>query len=182
MGLRTLKSTIADFARIYRALHPTKILTKRELQMIFKNMTAITLAAVLSAGLVAPVLAQDMKMGLDAIAERQNLMKASGGLMKGAATANPVTTGEGLVANYTALKDLWGKDTMEGGETEALPAIWNADGSVSEGFQVAMNNAMTAAQGVLAAAQSGDGAAFGASLKAMGGTCGACHGTYRKKD
>jgi cytochrome c556 len=147
--------------------------------MKFKNVMAIVLSTVLSAGVVAPAFAG----GAEDIAQRKNMMKASGGIMKGAGKASgadAVAAGEGLVANFTAMKTLWGADTMTG-DTKALPAIWNADGTVSEGFETAMNNAINAAQGVLAAANTGDAAAYGASLKAMGGTCGACHMNYRAK-
>lgn len=147
--------------------------------MKFKNLMAIALSTALSAGMVAPVFAA----GAEDIAQRKNMMKASGGIMKAAGQASgadAVASGEGLVVNFTAMKTLWGQDTMSG-DTKALPAIWNADGSVSEGFETALNNAITAAEGVLTAAKSGDVAAYGASLKAMGGTCGACHMVYRGK-
>lgn len=147
--------------------------------MELKKFAALAIAGVLTIGSVAPIVAQDMLMGDDAIAERKMLMKSNGKNLKAAFSASgddAIAAAQTLVDNFTALAGLWPEDSMEG-DTKALPAIW----SDNENFLVAMNNATGAAEALLAAAQAGDAGAFGAAAKAMGGTCGACHGTYQAK-
>ena len=108
-----------------------------------KKITAVAVAGMLALGAAAPVIAEEMLMGLDAIAKRQELMKQNGGALKAAGTATgdaAVTGAQTLVDNFAALGKLWPNDSMEGGKTKALPAIWNEDGSLSEGFLVAYTN------------------------------------------
>lgn len=149
--------------------------------MALKKTTLLLLSGLLSLSIVAPVIAQsEMLSGTEAIAKRQELMMSSGRTMRGAGAATgeeAISVGETLVANYTQLMDLFPEDSQEGGETEALPIIWEQ----KEDFDMKMADALAAAEGVLAAAQAGDMAAYGQGLRAMGQTCGACHGTYREK-
>lgn len=147
--------------------------------MNLKTVLAVALVGAMSASITTRVLAE----GADSISQRQNLMKSGGGIMRTAGAlsgADAIAAGETLVSNFTALNDLWDKDSMTG-DTKALPEIWNANGAKSAGFQMGLDYALAAAQGVLAAAKTGDAEAYGASLKAMGGTCGACHANYRGK-
>lgn len=149
--------------------------------MNFKRVTAFAILGVVTAGLTAPVIAQDMLMGADAIERRQELMKSNGMTLRGAREAtgsDAVAAAETLVGNFAELADLWPADSMEG-DTKARPEIWNEDGSLSEGFLVAYTNAASAADALLAAAQSGDAEAYGAAFGAMGGSCGACHQSYQ---
>lgn len=142
-----------------------------------RSFAAVVFAGLLSVGGVGPIFAQDMLSGADAIAKRQELMKANGGILKalgGMSGEEAVTAGQTLVDNFAALADLWPEDSQTG-DTKVLPNIWTD----SEGFMTAFLNASTAAAGVLAAAQSGDAAALGSAAKTLGGTCGACHQTYR---
>lgn len=147
--------------------------------MELKKFAALAIAGVLTISSTAPIVAQDMLMGDDAIAERKMLMKSNGKNLKAAFSASgddAIAAAQTLVDNFTALADLWPEDSMDG-DTKALPAVW----SENENFLVAMNNATGAAEALLAAAQAGDAGAFGAAAKAMGGTCGACHGKYQAK-
>jgi len=149
--------------------------------MNLKRMTTFAVLGVVAAGLTAPVIAQDMLMGADAIERRQELMKSNGMTLRGARGASgdeAIAAAETLVSNFAELGDLWPADSMEG-DTKARPEIWNEDGSLSEGFLTAYNNASSAADALLAAAQSGDAEAFGAAFGAMGGSCGACHQSYQ---
>lgn len=147
--------------------------------MILKNLTAAAMAGLLCVSFAAPVVAQDMLMGADAIAKRQQLMKSNGGTLRGAGSATgdaAVVAAQTIFDNVAALGDLWPEDSMEG-DTKALPAVW----SDSEGFLVAYNESVAASVALLAAAKAGDAGAYGAALKVMGGTCGSCHGTYKAK-
>jgi cytochrome c556 len=63
------------------------------------------------------------------------------------------------------------------GDTKALPEVW----SDSAGFAKAAANLGTAADKLTAAAKADDKDAFAAALKDVGGSCGACHKTYRAK-
>lgn len=149
--------------------------------MNMKRMTAFAAIGVVATGLATPIIAQDMLMGADAIEKRQELMKSNGMTLRGAREAtgaDAIAAAETLVGNFAALADLWPADSMEG-DTKALPEVWNDDGSLSEGFLMAYTNAASAADALLAAAQSGDTAAYGAAFGALGGSCGACHQSYK---
>lgn len=152
--------------------------------MRLKNLTALACAGIFAATVATPVVAQSMmKMGDDAIAERQALMKSNGGTLKGAGSASgadAVAAGEKLVANFTALKDLWPDDSM-GGNSKTKPEAWNADGTLSDGFVTALNNSIAASEALIVAANSGDAEAYGAAVKGVGGTCFACHSAYQVK-
>ena len=147
--------------------------------MNFKIIGIAAIASLLSFSVAAPTIAQDAMMlhGDEAIAERKAVMRSNGGVLRGAGDLSgdeAIAAGQTLVDNFTKLADLFPEDSM-GGDTKALPAIWED----SEGFMVAFANAQAAAAGVLAAAESMDAAAYADALKAIGVTCGACHGTYR---
>jgi cytochrome c556 len=67
--------------------------------------------------------------------------------------------------------------TETGGETKALPAIWTN----RAGFDEANANNVAAIDKLLAAAKSGDTAAFTTQFGAVGATCGACHRNFRAR-
>ena len=151
--------------------------------MKISQITAVAFAGLLSVNMTLPLVAQEMLMGADAIAKRQELMKSNGATLKaaGAATGDAAIAGaQTLVNNFVMLGTLWPADSKEG-DTDALPSIWNANGTHSDGFLVAFSSASDAANALLAAAQSGDAGAYGAAVKAMGGTCGSCHGGFKEK-
>lgn len=149
--------------------------------MSLKQLTALSTAGLLAVALAAPVYAEgDMLSGTDAIAKRQELMKSNGATLKsagGLAGDARVGAAQTVVDNFAALGELFPEDSMEGGDTKALPAIW----SDQAGFMVAYTAAVTASANLLAAAQSGDDAAWGGALTELGATCGGCHTTYRAK-
>lgn len=61
------------------------------------------------------------------------------------------------------------------GKTEALAKIWED----KAGFKKAVNAFTSAADGVAAAAATGDMAAAGAAFRKLGGSCKGCHDEYR---
>jgi cytochrome c556 len=65
--------------------------------------------------------------------------------------------------------------TETGHDTKAKPEVW----SDPAGFAKAAANASAAAASLATAAKSGDAEAFAAQFKTLGGTCGACHRTYK---
>lgn len=151
--------------------------------MKISQITAVAVAGLLSVSIATPLLAQDMLSGADAIAKRQELMKLNGATLKAAGAASgdaAITAAQTLIANFTNLGTLWPADSKDG-DTKALPGIWNSDGTHSDGFLVAFSNALGGANVLLAAAQAGDTATYGAAVKALGGSCGACHDTYRAR-
>lgn len=148
--------------------------------MSLKKFTAISVASALVFSLAVPTIAQDMLTGLDAIEKRQELMKLGGRTLRGAGAAtgdDAIAAAQTLVDNFDQLVHLWPEDSQTGGKTEALPNIWTD----TAGFEVALATSASAAAAMLAAAQAGDSTAYIASLKVVGGSCGACHGDYRKK-
>jgi cytochrome c556 len=121
----------------------------------------------------------------DAIKARQGCMKANGAAM---GTFVPVIKGEkpfDAAANKTAADAVsaacadwakwWGKDTMKGEtlETWALPKVWED----TAGFEKAGGDYYKAFQAVAAAT---DDASFKAAFPALGGTCKACHESFRR--
>ncbi len=144
------------------------------------TMKAMAAAGILAAGFAGPVLAQEMLSGTDAIEKRQELMKSNGMSMKTIATTEgeDQAAAQTLIDNFTELQDLFPEDSMEGADTEALPSVWED----REGFDVALNNALTAAQDLLAATQEGDVGQESPAFQAMGKTCGGCHQDYRVDD
>jgi cytochrome c556 len=64
------------------------------------------------------------------------------------------------------------------GTTRAKPEIWEN----TEDFLEKYAALQSAAEELLAAAQSGDRSAIGGAIKETGGTCKACHDEYKAKD
>jgi len=64
------------------------------------------------------------------------------------------------------------------GTTRAKPEIWENTDDFLEKYAALQS----AAEGLLAAAQSGDRAAIGGAIKDTGGACKACHDEYKAKD
>ena len=148
--------------------------------MSLRKLTALSAAGLVALTLAAPVLAQgEMLSGADAIAKRQEVMKTIGGTMRaagGAAGDARVEAAQTIVDNFAMLGELFPEDSQEG-NTKALPTIWTDQ----EGFMVAYGAAITASTSLLAAAEAGDDAAWGAAFKELGGACGGCHTVYRAK-
>lgn len=147
--------------------------------MNFKKLTALAFCGMLGLSGTVPTISQEMMLhGDEAIAKRGELMKATGGAMRSLGTLSgddAVAAAQGMLDRFSALSTLYPEDSATG-DTKALPAIWS-DGA---GFETAMSNAVAASAALLVAAQSGDAGAYGAAIKGLGATCGACHSTYRQ--
>jgi cytochrome c556 len=155
-----------------------------ESPMPVKSPLIVAFAVTLALGAVA--IAQDMPVIDPAIATmtndqlveaRKNAMMQNGQALRGAGSL----TGEQAVAaattilqNFTNFPGLFKEGSITG-SSKATPAIWEnwAD------FEARIKAGSDAAAAMLAAAQSGDTAAYGAAIQAIGGTCGGCHMAYR---
>lgn len=120
-------------------------------------------------------------MAAGEIAARQEAMKGVGGAMKaikaaveGNTAADAVGPAEKIAATMKSVPDLFAK-TSDTGETYAKPEIW----AEWDKFKEAAANAGAAAGKLAMVAKTGDAAATGEAMKALGGTCGACHKPYR---
>jgi len=108
---------------------------------------------------------------------RQDLMKANGGILRGAAAltgAEAVAAAETILTNYTNFTVLFPEGSAVG-DTEALPSIWTDNAT----FLGIFNTGIEAATAMKAAAEAGDAAGYEAAVKAIGGTCGQCHQAFR---
>ena len=118
----------------------------------------------------------------DVIAERKEVMNGNGGAMKaikaaveGGKTADAVAPAEKIAASLKTFPSLFPKGSGEG-DTDAMPAIWTDWAE----FEKAAANTSAAAEKLAMIAKGGDASATGDALKALGGTCGACHKPFRK--
>lgn len=117
----------------------------------------------------------------DAITERQagfdGLKKSMGdlrGLVSSDLTA-AAAVGTSMAEFGARIPSLFPAGSDQG-KTDALPAIWaNADD-----FAARAKAFEDASKKLAAAAATGDKAATGDAMKAVGGTCKACHDQYRK--
>lgn len=148
--------------------------------MSLKKLTALSIAGLVTIAMAVPVFAQgEALVGADAIAKRQELMKAIGGTLKsaGGLTGDArVEAAQSVVDDFAAFGELFPEDSQTG-NTKALPAIWTD----KDGFMTVYTAAITASANLLTVAQSGDDAAWGTAIKQVGGTCGGCHTLYRAK-
>ncbi len=71
-----------------------------------------------------------------------------------------------------------GTSIESGADTEALPIIWEQP----EEFASAHDRLVAAADGLVAAAQTGDPAAMGPAIGELGNSCKNCHDTFRLDD
>lgn len=118
----------------------------------------------------------------DVIAERQQTMKDIGGATKAIKAAveagkagDAVAPAEKIAMLMKTVPDLFPKGSDQG-KTEAKPEIWTD----WEKFKEAAAGAGAAAEKLAAVARTGDAAATGDALKALGGACGNCHKPFRK--
>jgi cytochrome c556 len=148
--------------------------------MSIKKISAMAIAGLLSIGIVS-TFAQDAFVPPatpeEAVTMRQALMKQDGGILKGAADLTgdaAVAALQTIVTNYNHIPALFPEGSLVG-DSEALPAIWEN----WDRFNAILETGKTAAAAGIAAAQAGDAAGYGAALKALGGSCGACHDSFR---
>lgn len=152
--------------------------------MRLKKIAVLAVAGIASLG-AAGVFAQDM-MADPAIADmspeqlvelRQDTMKQNGGIMRGAGNltgADAVAAAETLHQNFINFTAMFPEGSIVD-DSKALPVIWEDKDS----FDALFLQAAEFAAEMKAAAEAGDGAAFGAAAKQIGGLCGQCHETYR---
>jgi cytochrome c556 len=143
-------------------------------------MIRIVLATAVVALGVTAVVAQT-----DPIAARKALMKANGdntkiavAMMKGEAPFDLAKAQTAFATYQDAAKkmpDLFPDTSKTGGDTAALPAIWDHMDDVKARFQKLGDDAATAA------AATKDLDSFKASFPAVTKNCGGCHETYRAK-
>lgn len=121
-------------------------------------------------------------MAAGEIAARQEAMKGVGGAMKaikaaveGNKAADAAEPAMKIAATMQKVPSLFPKGS-DAGETDAKPEIW-ADWAA---FEKAAADAGAAAEKLAGVAKSGDAAATGEAMKALGGACGACHKPFRK--
>ena len=103
--------------------------------------------------------------------------KEPGGMLKGDVPFDAAKVQATLTvfqAQAAKLKDLFPDDSKTGGDTEALPAIWEKKAD----FNARMDK--FAADAKAAAAAIKDEASFKAEMPKVLGNCGACHKEYRK--
>jgi cytochrome c556 len=136
-----------------------------------KVFMAVALAAALFAGFGASVSAQG-----NPAAERINIMRSNGMLMRGAMRAtgdDAVAAAQTLVQNFATLPALFDDPSTPG---DALPAAWDN----REGFIALFAQAEQHSATALAAAQAGDMDGYAAALRAVNQTCASCHSGFRK--
>lgn len=144
-----------------------------------KVLFAIPLAALALAGAVHAE-------GMDTVKARQAYFKSLGGSMKAMAGLAKDFNADAAKAEAAKLEPILATDVAPlfapgtsdedfPGDTRALAKIWsNMDDFGAKGK--AMHEAGAE---LVAAANSGDGAAFGAAVGKFGGTCKSCHDDYR---
>ncbi len=138
-------------------------------------------------GFFAAALAVTAAADENAVKYRQNTMEAIGGHMGALAQ---IAKGEVdhkdhipvHVASLAALSGiapaLFGADSREGADTEALPKIWEDPAA----FKERLTAFRTAATDLDAVVKAGDMTQFPAALGALGKSCKGCHDDFKKKD
>jgi cytochrome c556 len=139
-----------------------------------------TVAGLLVFGLAASAA---MAQNLDAIKERQKLMKANAeatkaptAMMKGEAPfdlAKVKTSLKTFQDNAMKLKTLWPADSKAGGDTKALPVIWTKTKDYLDWFDGFAKDSKAAAAAIK------DEASFKTEWPKVVNYCGGCHKDYR---
>ncbi|WDR02811.1 cytochrome c [Devosia algicola] len=143
---------------------------------------SIIVGVALSLAGTAAVFAQDAFVVPTApeeiVAARQALMKEDGGILRtagGLTGDEAVTAMKTIITNYSHIPALFPEGSIVG-DSEALPIIWDN----FDEFTAIVDTGTEAAKTAMAAAETGDATAYGAALKALGASCGACHQQFRK--
>ena len=155
--------------------------------MSLKRLSAMALAGFMSLAVLGGlgVSAQDVvvdpaiaTMTPDQLVEaRQAAMKQNGGILRDLGTlagAEAVAAADTLIQNFTNLPALFAEGSIVG-DSKALPLIWED----KEAFDAIFAQAKEHAIAIRAAAEAGDAAAVGETIKMIGGLCGQCHSKYR---
>ncbi|MCC0011538.1 MAG: cytochrome c [Hyphomicrobiaceae bacterium] len=148
-------------------------------------MRTFTVAALFAASILAlaPVASAQ---NLEVIKERKSLLKemgkatkAPGDMLKGATPFDLAAVKAALAKyqeNAPKIAKLFPDDSKTGGETEALPALWENKDDVTKRFE------KLAADAKAAEASITDEFTFMDEFPKVVGNCGACHKKYRKDD
>lgn len=142
----------------------------------------LSVAAILAVG--ATIAYGQGAGGAAAIAERKAAMKAVGGANKGLtdmAKGDVPFDAAKAAAGFKTMEDslvkskaLFPDDSKSGGDTQALPAVWEKKADFMAKFDKAVADAKAAG------AASKTEAAFKDQHKAMVSNCGGCHKDYRQ--
>ena len=148
--------------------------------MSIKTISAMAIAGLMTVGIVS-AFAQDAFVAPatpeEAVTTRQNAMKENGGLLRTLGTKTGAEAAADLniiLTNYTHLPAFFPEGSIVA-DSKALPAIWQN----WDAFNAIVETGKTAATAGIAAAEAGDADALATALKALGGTCGACHQQFR---
>lgn len=150
-------------------------------------MKASYMRAVLAAIAVGGVVWAAQAAPADDVKARQAVMKELGSnvgaitkMLKGEAPYDAAATQKNADAIAAAAKkvpDAFKPNTGDAGPTEAKATIW----SNWQGFAEKATVLDTEASKLADVAKKGDQAALAEQMKALGGTCGACHRDFREK-
>jgi cytochrome c556 len=148
-------------------------------RIVGRNMLRVTAAVMAIAIGATLVYAQSA-----AIAQRQAILKTygiaskqAGAMLKGAAPfdlAAVQTSLKTIADGAPKLKELFPDDSKTGGDTEALPALWENKADVLSRFDKLAESAQAAAAAIK------DEASFKSEWPKVGANCGGCHRLYRK--
>ncbi len=156
-------------------------------KMPLSKITAIA-AAVLVAGFAAYSYAQTVpEIVVDPaiagmtneqlIEARQNAMMEDGKILRGAGGLlgdDAVEAATHILQNFTNFPALF-KEGSSGGESKALPAVWEN----WDAFLALLTKGQGFAKTMLEAAVNEDDDAYQAAIKSLGGLCGECHQQFR---
>lgn len=140
--------------------------------MKYGLVAALLLGSTLALGFGSAVSAQ----GDDPVAERINLMRSNGMVMRGAmraSGADAANVAQTLSNNFAALAALFDDPATP---RDTLPAAWEK----RDQFLALFAQAQEQSDQALAAAQAGNSDAYVAALRAVNQTCSACHADYRR--
>ncbi|MFZ6761547.1 c-type cytochrome [Pseudoroseomonas sp. WGS1072] len=147
-------------------------------------LTTAALLPTLTGPWIGAAQAQGAVSAGDAIAERKAGLKrmaahmeAIKGIVDGGGAVAPVAErAQDMTRFFEGFPALFPPGSDQG-ETRARPEVW----SDRAGFEKAAANMVLATRKLGEAAGSGDAAAVAAAFRETGGTCGACHRSYRAR-
>lgn len=141
-------------------------------------MRVLTVVAAIAVGATA-VYAQSAAIG-----QRKDILKTFGGAMKDPSgmakgevpfdLAKVQASLKVLAEGAPKLAPLFPDDSKTGGETKALPAIWEKKAEFLDGFKKLEADAKAAAAAIK------DEASFKTEWPKIGANCGACHKAFRE--
>ncbi|WP_225205603.1 c-type cytochrome [Novosphingobium huizhouense] len=170
-----------------RADTATQFLQHPDNPMIHAKTIVLALAAVSAlAGGAASVAALTPQQAIDMrhanFEKMGKAMKAIGGELKSGAPNKGLLLANAKIIAAAApqVTKLFpaGTGPSSGLKTDALPAIWTDRAT----FDALGGRLVGEANKLVGVAGSGDAAAVGAQMKALGGVCGECHRKFRKED